>query len=200
MDGFSLPYSLLMVLAGKSKVQASSLFPLSCVSLLLIVLFWYTHHPGEENSTIAEPAMKCLLVLSFVLLQLAYPTSSYVACGHKTPNASVNRFRLRSSGNDESDKASESTASDANFFERTVRKISRNKNYKFGDLTKNAATASSRTIEGAVRTVTRDDDYEFGDMTKKVLSTGTGTFEGAVKSITGNEEYHFGVSNDINFV
>lgn len=138
--------------------------------------------------------MKCLLVLSFVLLQLAYPTSSYVACGHKTPNASVNRFRLRSSGNDESDKASESTASDANFFERTVRKISRNKNYKFGDLTKNAATASTRTIEGAVRTVTRDDDYEFGDMTKKVLSTGTGTFEGAVKSITGNEEYHFGVS------
>ena len=138
--------------------------------------------------------MKCLLFLSFVLLQLAYPTSSFVACGHKTPNASGNHFRLQSTGNDESDTTSESTEGDANFFERTVRKVSRNKNYKFGDLTKTAATASTRTIEGAVRKVIRDDDYEFGDITKKVFSTGSGTFEGAVKSITGNEEYRFGVS------
>ena len=138
--------------------------------------------------------MKCLLFLSFVLVQLAYPTSSFVACGHKTPNASGNHFRLRSTGNDESDTTSESTEGDANFFERTVRKVSRNKNYKFGDLTKTAATASTRTIEGAVRKVIRDDDYEFGDITKKVFSTGSGTFEGAVKSITGNEEYRFGVS------
>ena len=61
-------------------------------------------------------------------------------------------------------------------------------------MTKTAATASTRTIEGAVRKVIRDDDYEFGDITKKVFSTGSGTFEGAVKSITGNEEYRFGVS------
>jgi hypothetical protein len=118
-----------------------------------------------------------------------------------------------SSTNDEGD------ADDANLFERTVRRVTRNKNYKFGDpafpchssssisaiwlsepwfvpgdLAKSAAAASTKTIEGAVRTVTKDEDYQFGDISKKVLSTGTGSFESAVKSITGNEEYKFGVS------
>jgi hypothetical protein len=92
------------------------------------------------------------------------------------------------STNDEDD------TNNANLFERTVRKVTRNKNYKFGDLAKSAATASTKTIEGAVRTVTKDEDYHFGDISKKVLSTGTGSFESAVKSITGNEEYKFGVS------
>ena len=132
-------------------------------------------------------------VLPLFFLQLAYPTLSYA--GQQTPQKRLNPvrpMRLSAINTDNSNDDPVNVNDNANIFEQAVRKVTRNKNYKFGDLTKSAANASTKTIEGAVRTVTRDDDYHFGDYSKKVLSTGTGTFESAVKSITGNEEYKFG--------
>lgn len=139
--------------------------------------------------------MKCLPTLALFLLQLAYPTLSYVASGQKTHQNRFSPFRsMRLSATNDEQNANDAVADTANLFERTVRKVTRNKTYKFGDLARSAASASTKTFEGAVRTVTQDEDYHFGDYSKKVLSTGTGTFESAVKSVTGNEQYQFGVS------
>jgi hypothetical protein len=145
--------------------------------------------------------MKWIAALSLFILQLVYPTLSYVASGQIQTPAQQHRsnplWPLRSSAQNNQNGETSKDPDDeykANLFERTVRKVTRNKNYKFGDLAKSAGKVSARTFETAVRTVTNDDDYQFGDYSKKVLSTGTGAFEGAVRSITQNEEYQFGVS------
>ena len=139
-----------------------------------------------------------LTALPLFLLQLVYPTLSFIASGQQTSSRrQFNPFRqaqLLTSRDSESNGSSNISDDNANLFERAVRKVTRNKKYKFGDLAKSAASASTKTFEGAVRTVTQDEEYHFGDYSKKVLSTGTGTFENAVKSITGNEGYQFGVS------
>lgn len=134
--------------------------------------------------------MKCLRASTLFLLQLAYPTLSYVACGQKTPQHRFSPFRslrLTATNNDELDtnsagavdnanmlKSNNASADNPNLFERTVRRVTRNKSYKFGDLAKSAAEVSTKTFEGAVRTVTQDENYRFGDYSKKVVSTGTG--------------------------
>ena len=47
-------------------------------------------------------------------------------------------------------------------------------------------------FEKFVRNVSSQKDYKFGDITKKMVNTTTTGVEGAVKSVTGNEDYHFG--------
>jgi hypothetical protein len=47
-------------------------------------------------------------------------------------------------------------------------------------------------FEKFVRNVSSQKDYKFGDLTKKMVNTTTTGVEGAVKSVTGNEDYHFG--------
>ena len=47
-------------------------------------------------------------------------------------------------------------------------------------------------FEKFVRNVSRQKDYKFGDLSKKIVNTTTTGVEDAVKSVTGNEEYHFG--------
>eukprot|EP00804_Cyclotella_cryptica_P002856 CCRYP_009372-RE/>CCRYP_009372-RE protein AED:0.24 eAED:0.24 QI:0/0.8/0.83/1/0.2/0/6/1612/224 len=113
---------------------------------------------------------------------------------HKSPQHRLNpfwplRFSTTESGADDSNQYIEH---DANLFERTVRKVTRNKSYRFGDLTKSAASLSTKTFEGAVRTVTQDDNCSFVDYSKKVVSSTTQTFDDVVKSITKNEDYQFG--------
>ena len=150
--------------------------------------------------TIKKVNMRRLLTaLPLFLLHLVYPTLSFIACGQQTSSRrQFNPFgpvKLSSRDGEGESNATPNIADDnANLFERAVRKVTRNKKYKFGDLAKSAASASTKTFEGVVRTVTRDEEYHFGDYSKKVLSTSTGTFENAVKSITGNEGYQFGVS------
>ncbi|KAL7534292.1 hypothetical protein ACHAXR_007905 [Thalassiosira sp. AJA248-18] len=80
----------------------------------------------------------------------------------------------------------------ANVFERAVRKVTRNDDYKFGDLTRTVVNTTTHGVEGAVRAVTRDEDYRFGDLTKKAIGSSKGGIEGVVKSVTGNDEYQFG--------
>ena len=140
--------------------------------------------------------MKSLPTLSTFLFQLFYPTLSLVVTGQRSPQHELNPLwplPLCTTRN-ESDKSNQDIEYNANLFERTVRKVTRNKGYKFGDLTKSAASISTKTFEGAVRTVTQDNNYSFGDYSKKVVSSTTRTFEDVVKSVTKNEDYQFGVS------
>lgn len=139
--------------------------------------------------------MKILPAVSMFLSHLFYPTFSLVVSGQKSPRHRWNLlWPLRSSTtqSDESDDANRDV--NVNLFERTVRKVTRNKDYKFGDWTKSAASVSTKTFEEAVRTVTQDDNYSFGDYSKNVVSSTTRTFEDTVKSITKNQDYKFGVS------
>ncbi|KAL7549926.1 hypothetical protein ACHAWF_013181 [Thalassiosira exigua] len=75
-------------------------------------------------------------------------------------------------------------------FERVVRSVTGNEEYKFGDIARSVVNTTTHGIEGAVRTVTKNEDYEFGDLTKTALGSTTSGFE--VRSATGNEDYIFG--------
>ena len=58
-------------------------------------------------------------------------------------------------------------------FERMVRSVTKNEQYKFGDVTKSVVETSTTTltngVEDVVRSVTHDEDYQFGDLSKKGL-------------------------------
>ena len=71
-------------------------------------------------------------------------------------------------------------------FERVVRKVTGNKEYKFGDITRSVANATTSVVEGTVRTVTKNDDYQFGDIAKTVIGSTTHGIEG-ISSIDRNE-------------
>lgn len=77
-------------------------------------------------------------------------------------------------------------------FEKAVRSVMGNEEYKFGDLTRSVVNTTTHGIEGTVRSVTRDENYQFGDMTKNVIGSTAHGFEDVVHSVTGNEEYKFG--------
>jgi len=66
-------------------------------------------------------------------------------------------------------------------FEKTMRQVTKNDEYKFGDMT-----------ESVVRAVTHDETYQFGDLTKDVIGSTTHGIEDVVQSVTGNEDYKFG--------
>mmetsp|Transcript_8464 Transcript_8464/g.17837 ORF Transcript_8464/g.17837 Transcript_8464/m.17837 type:complete len:354 (-) Transcript_8464:74-1135(-) len=146
-----------------------------------------------------------LRILSIILiLQLLNPpTSSYsISFSDLSPRRWVVLSSTSSSDDDNSaNDASpngiahgefEEDDSTPNLFEKVVRTVSKNKKYKFGDITRNVASSTSNGVEGVVRTVTKNDDYRFGDLTKNVVTSSTSMFENAVKSITKDERYKFG--------
>lgn len=140
-----------------------------------------------------------LPTLSVVLLLqlLNPPTSSYsVNFSRISPRRWIGLQTTASNDNDivGGEKDTNERISSPNLFEKAVRNVSKNKNYKFGDLTKKAVTSTTKGVEGAVRTVTKNEDYKFGDLTKNVVSSSTGVLEGAVKSIIKKDDYKFGVS------
>jgi len=74
----------------------------------------------------------------------------------------------------------------ASAFENIMRGITGDDSYKFGDMTKKAATTASTTVATTIKDLTGKDatDYQFGDITKK-----------AVASLAGKEtfdDYQFG--------
>jgi hypothetical protein len=101
-----------------------------------------------------------------------------------------------------------------NTFERMVRTVSKNKEYRFGDLTKKVINVTTHGVEESVRTVSKNKEYQFGDLTKKVVNVTTHGVEeviddltdltkkgvkkavqleeSIVRSVTQNEDYHFG--------
>lgn len=86
---------------------------------------------------------------------------------------------LQASANEPETRATQEVNSDSSTqFERVVRKVTGNKEYKFGEITRAAAKATSSVVEGTVRTVTNNDDYQFGDMTKTVIGSTTHGIEG----------------------
>eukprot|EP00571_Detonula_confervacea_P013536 CAMPEP_0172311408 /NCGR_PEP_ID=MMETSP1058-20130122/14657_1 /TAXON_ID=83371 /ORGANISM="Detonula confervacea, Strain CCMP 353" /LENGTH=334 /DNA_ID=CAMNT_0013024573 /DNA_START=45 /DNA_END=1050 /DNA_ORIENTATION=+ len=131
-----------------------------------------------------------LPILSALLLQLILspPISSFSLSPRRvwTP--------LRASGGEASneDNAERPPPGPFEYFERAVRSVMRNDEYKFGDITRSVVDTTTNGIEDTVRAVTKDENYQFGDKQKKVIgSTGRG-FEDVVHSMTGNEEYKFG--------
>lgn len=88
--------------------------------------------------------------------------------------------------------SSSSSSRAANPFERVVRSVTRNEDYKFGDITRTVVNSTTTGVEGTVRAVTGNEDYHFGDLTKSAIGSTAHGVEGIVKSVTGNEDYHFG--------
>jgi hypothetical protein len=70
--------------------------------------------------------------------------------------------------------------------ERIVRAVTRNDEYKFGDITKSVVGATTQGVEGTVRSVTRNRDYQFGDLTKKVAGLTTHGVEGRCTSASSH--------------
>lgn len=88
------------------------------------------------------------------------------------------------------DSASTSQPSPPNAFEKTVRSVTRSKNYRFGDLSKKVLRTSKTGVEAAVRTV--KPDYQFGDFTIGALNATTKGVERTVQQLLDDEEYQFG--------
>ena len=53
--------------------------------------------------------------------------------------------------------------------ESTVRKLSGNSEYKFGDITMNVTKVAVNVTEQQIRTLTGNEEYKFGDLTRKAL-------------------------------
>lgn len=107
------------------------------------------------------------------------------------------------------DSASTSEQSPPNAFEKTVRSVTRSKNYRFGDLSKKVLRTSKTGVEAAVRTVKpgvcvggcklKDflahrplSDYQFGDFTIGALNATTKGVERTVQQLLDDEEYQVG--------
>lgn len=73
-------------------------------------------------------------------------------------------------------------------FEVVVRSVTKNKDYKFGDFTKNVTAMT----EVAVQKITGNEDYQFGDFSKQISNTSIRSLEVAVRSVSNNENYKFG--------
>jgi len=77
------------------------------------------------------------------------------------------------------------------------KKITGNKEYEFGDITKNAVEMATEAIEDVGKLV--DEDYKVGDLSKKVVNTVrkdtkklSDAADAAGQVITEDEEYKFG--------
>jgi hypothetical protein len=83
-----------------------------------------------------------------------------------------------SNDEDKQEKKAESSPQIVNIFENTVRSVSGNTDYKFGDLSKKAMSElTGKDLE--------KESYQFGDITKNVV-TRTG------KVVSGKDDYQFG--------
>jgi len=117
---------------------------------------------GKVKLTIFNMSSIRTALLVALLIQ-NYPTSSFsLSPIHNrfwTPlRASEDVYNSddeRSSSNDEEDTP--------NRFEKFVRNVSKQKDYKFGDLSKKMVNATTTGVEGAVKTVTGNEEYNFGD-------------------------------------
>ena len=116
------------------------------------------------------------------LLLLSPPTSSFSLSprpGFWTPlRAAEGEYDNEGAGPIEPRKKG-----DANFFEKAVRRVTKNEEYKFGDLTKTVVNTTTHGFEDTVRAVTNNEDYHFGDFTKGVVSSSKGGFEGMRKNL-----------------
>ena len=102
--------------------------------------------------------------LLVALLVQNYPTSSF------SLSPIHNRFwtPLRASesiynSDDDKESSNNNNEDNPNRFEKFVRNVSRQKDYKFGDLTRKVVNTTTTGVEGAVKTVTGNEEYQFGD-------------------------------------
>uniref|UniRef100_A0A7R9XM92 Uncharacterized protein n=1 Tax=Polyblepharides amylifera TaxID=1486889 RepID=A0A7R9XM92_9CHLO len=84
-----------------------------------------------------------------------------------------------------------------NIASKMGKKITGNKEYEFGDITKNAVEMATEAIEDVGKLV--DEDYKVGDLSKKVVNTVrkdtkklSDAADAAGQVITEDEEYKFG--------
>lgn len=137
-----------------------------------------------------------LPILLTLLLQLSLgPTSSFSLSPRRfwTPlRAAGSAYNNGGdSGGPEGQENAES-ASSFDPFERIVRRVTGNEQYKFGDISRSVVNSTTHGVEDVVRSVTQDESYQFGDLTRKTIGSTTHSIEGLVKSVTGDEGYQFG--------
>ena len=100
--------------------------------------------------------------LLVALLVQNYPTSSF------SLSPIHNRFwtplhATESIYNDDDKESSSNNEDNPNRFEKFVRNVSSQKDYKFGDLTRKVVNTTTTGVEGAVKSVTGNEEYQFGD-------------------------------------
>lgn len=137
-----------------------------------------------------------LPILLALLLQLSLgPSASFSFSPRRfwTPLRAAGSA-YNTGGDSDSSEGQENAKSASTFqpFERIVRRVTRNDQYKFGDITRSVVNSTTHGVEDVVRSVTQDESYQFGDLTKQAVGSTTNSVEGLVKSVTGNANYKFG--------
>lgn len=122
------------------------------------------------------PNYRILLPFSALLFQLI-ALSTKVSSLHLLLKRQIST-PLRARGGDPNEDTTRGDDVKLMPFERVVRKVTGNSEYKFGDITRSVANATTSAVEGTVRTVTNNEDYHFGDMTKTVIGSTTNGIEG----------------------
>mmetsp|Transcript_6137 Transcript_6137/g.9570 ORF Transcript_6137/g.9570 Transcript_6137/m.9570 type:complete len:355 (-) Transcript_6137:1130-2194(-) len=147
--------------------------------------------------------MNSLLRL-ILLVNLLCPSTTGLAI-FGLPSPRLHSLRNSSSGDDdctetksveteavETEAIEEEGEDEANVFENIIRSVSRNKQYKFGDLSKKVVSSSTKGVEGVVKKVTNNEDYQFGDITRGAVGATTHGAENVIRSVIKNEDYKFG--------
>ncbi len=138
-----------------------------------------------KSRMLRQQPRRGLLAKNLVMLMLSSGLLTLLLLSRLTPSASALNLSpsrqfwtsLRASSDEPHEDNAEAKAG-ATQFERVVRRVTGSKDYKFGDITRSVATASSSVVEGTVRTVMNNDDYQFGDITKTVIGSTAHGIEG----------------------
>ena len=78
-----------------------------------------------------------------------------------------------------------------NKFESTVRKVTGNPEYKFGDITMNVTKVAVNVTEHQIRSFTGNEEYKFGDLTRKAL------FESDAALTKFVDDYYQGIPSNL---
>mmetsp|Transcript_14006 Transcript_14006/g.19897 ORF Transcript_14006/g.19897 Transcript_14006/m.19897 type:complete len:342 (+) Transcript_14006:194-1219(+) len=132
------------------------------------------------------------LILRLILLAdlLCLSTAGLAIFGLPSPR--LHSLKNSSSSDDFTETTTEAQGDEANAFENIVRRVSKNKQYKFGDLSKKVVSSSTKGVEGVVKQVTKNEDYHFGDITRTAVGATTHGAENLIRGVIKNEDYKFG--------